>query len=91
MLCWIVELEKIDIMCEISMLALMMAMSQRGRLNQFCHIFAYLKGKHNTEMVFDPPYPEINEDMLPKYDWSHTLYSNVKELLPNNAPKAKGL
>ena len=87
----IAELGRVYITCEVSMMASMMSMPEKGHLNQLFHIFAYFKRKYNTGMVFDPHYPEINEDMFLKYDWNHTLYSNVKESVPNNAPKTKGL
>ena len=88
MLRWIVELGRVDI--ELSMMASMMASPMSGYLKQLYHIFAYLKKHHNAEMLFDPSYPNINENLFPKYDWGHTVYSHAKELIPNNAPKAKG-
>ena len=36
------------------MMASMMAMPQKGHLDQLYHIFSYLKWKHNSEIVFDP-------------------------------------
>ena len=36
-------------------------MPREGHLEQLFHIFAHLKNYHNTEMVFDPSYPVIDE------------------------------
>jgi hypothetical protein len=48
------------------MLSSCLAMPREGRLEQVFHIFAYLKGKHNTEMIFDPSIPDVDESLFPK-------------------------
>ena len=58
---WIVELGRVDITTEVSLLASCMALPRRGHLDQVYNIFGYLKSKHNTEMVFDPSEPEIDK------------------------------
>ena len=88
---WIVELGRIDITCEVSMMASMMALPREGHLDQLFHIFGYLKNKHNAELVLDPTVPDIDEQLFPKEDWSHTAFGHVKEELPPNAPKPRGI
>ena len=51
---WAVELGHIDITTEVSMLASQMALPRIGHLNTVLHVFAYLKCKHNSRIVFDP-------------------------------------
>ena len=41
-----------------------MALPREGHLEQLYHIFAYLKAKYNTEMVFDPSEPLIGETLF---------------------------
>ena len=65
---WIVELGRVDITCDVSMMSLMMANPQRGHLKQLLHIFGYLKSNHNAEMVFNPTVPDINMDKFPRED-----------------------
>ena len=88
---WIVELGRVDITCEVLMMASMMAMPWKGHLIQLYHIFAYLKRKYNAEMVFDPTDPQVGDDEFPKHDWSHTLYSDYTDEVPKNAPSPKGM
>jgi hypothetical protein len=45
----------------------------------------YLKNKHNTRLVFDPTYPDIDYVDFPKYDWTE-FYGEAKELLPADMP-----
>ena len=88
---WTVELGRVDICCEVSMLSSCLALPREGHLEQLFHIFAYLKKKHNTEMVFDPSYPDIDGSKFERQDWSDTVYGdNLKEDLPPNMPEARG-
>ena len=87
---WIVELGRVDITCEVSMMSSMMANPRIGHLEQLFHVFGYLKSNHNAEMVFDPTVPEIDMDKFPKEDWSHTPYADFKEQLPHDMRKQLG-
>ena len=69
----------------------MMASPREGHLNQLFHIFAYLKLKHNSELVLDPTILDIDDQEFPLEDWSHTPFGHAKETLPPNAPKPYGI
>jgi hypothetical protein len=68
----------------------MMTMPREGHLDQVYHIFAYLKTKHNAEMVFDPSDPEIDNSFFPPQDWSHTVYDRAKDEISDNTPTPRG-
>ena len=40
-------------------------------LAQVFHIFTYLNKHHNSALVFDPSYPDVNIDTFPKHDWTN--------------------
>ena len=44
---WIVELGRVDMNCEVSMMSSHLVMPREGHLAQVYHIFAYLKKHHN--------------------------------------------
>jgi hypothetical protein len=87
---WAVEIGRVDIACEVSMLAAHMAMPREGHLDAVFRVFAYLKIKTNSRIVYDPTTPSID---LSKFklnqDWK-VFYGNVKEAIPPNAPKPRG-
>lgn len=88
---WIVELGRIDVTCEASLMASCMALPRQGHLDQVYQMFAYLKAKHNSEMVFNPTEPELNIDLLfPRENWRDTVYGDCNEELPANIPNARG-
>ena len=92
---WIVELGRVDICLEVSMMSSFVALPRTGHLEQLFHIFAYLKKHHNAVMVFDPSWPDVDERQFERRDWSTTVFGNVigKELLPPNMlePRGKGI
>ena len=53
-----VELGRVDVCLEVSMMSSHLALPREGHLEQVLHIFAYLKKYHNTELVYDPSDPD---------------------------------
>ena len=84
---WMVELNRIDILCEVSMMSSHLALPREGRLAQVFHIFAYLKKHHNSALVFDPSYPDVNIDTYPKHDWTK-FYGYFKQAMPPDISRA---
>ena len=78
---WMLELDIIDIWCELSMITSHLALPREGHLYQVFHIFAYLNKHQNSALVFDPSYPDINIDTFTKHDWTE-FYGDVKEAMP---------
>jgi hypothetical protein len=89
---WIVELGRVNICLECSMMPSHMTMPREGHLYQLFQVFAYLKKYHNTEMVFDPSDPIIDESSFELKDWTSSDFGHVqgKEELPANMPEPRG-
>ena len=86
---WTVEIGRIDICAEVSMLSSYLALPREGHLEQVYNIFAYLKQHHNSRIVFDPSYPHIDPSIFPEYDWS-SFYGKLKEEIPEDMPMPMG-
>jgi hypothetical protein len=86
---WMIEIGRIDIATEVSLLSSHLAYPRDGHLEAALHIMGYLKQKHNTRLVFDPTIPDINMNQFPKYDWSE-FYGDNKEALPPDMPEPLG-
>jgi hypothetical protein len=87
---WIIEMGRLDITTEVSMLVAHMAAPREGHLTAVIHVFAYLKNKHNARLIYDPSYPQIEtSDFKNEEDWK-AFYSKVKEAIPPNDPPARG-
>ena len=57
-----------DVCLEVSIMSSHMAMPREGHMKELLHIFAYLEKYSNTELVFDPTEPEINEETFQRKD-----------------------
>ena len=89
---WIVELGRIDICCEVSMMASQLAAPREGHFDEVLHIFGYLKTFYNAEMVFDPSIPSINQEEFPLKDWTTSAVDGTsREILPPNMPQPRGI
>lgn len=86
---WIVEMGRMDICMEVSAMSSYVAMPREGHMQQLLHIFAYLKIHHNARVVFDPTYPDIDDESFERKDWS-SMYGDTSEPIPENMPKPLG-
>ena len=80
-LIWIVELVRVEISVEASMLSSHLAMPIKGHMQELIHVFAYLKKHMNTDMVFDQSEPEIDMNSFQRRDWIYSIYSSPGEEL----------
>jgi hypothetical protein len=88
---WAVEIGRIDIYLEVSLLSQYQASPRLGHLEAAYHIFGYLK-KHLDmgRLAFDPKAPDINEQHFHNNaDWKE-FYGDVEEELPPNMPEPRG-
>ena len=86
-----IELGRIDICLEVLMLSSHLALPRQGHLNALFHIFTYLRSHHNSELVFDPTEPVIDENLFQRRDWSASEYGlKMQEVLPHNMPEPRG-
>ena len=85
---WAVELGRIDITTEVSMLAAFCAAPRQGHLDAVMHIFAYLNKHTRSRIVFDPSY--VDHELQEQPDWSD-FYKGMKEQIPLDAPEPRGL
>ena len=87
---WIVELGRVDLCTEVSMMSSHLALPRRGHLEEIHHVFGYLKKHHNAEMPFDPTPPAVDKELFARQDWSRSIYGEPGEELPPNMPKPLG-
>ena len=64
-------------------------MPRVGHLYAVFRVFAYLKQKHNSHLIFDPATPEIDESTFIRQDWTK-FYGDIREPILPNAPEPLG-
>ena len=83
------RIRHVDITCEVSIIFFHTAMPREVNLNHVLFIFSYLEQHHNSRLVLDPMYPDIDMDSFSGMNWKQ-FNGEVKELLPGNTPRAIG-
>ena len=86
---WAVELGRVDILLEASLMSTSMAMPREGHLQQLYRMFGYLKLYPKRKLAFDPQHPIISEKMFKKYYW-YDFYHDATEAIPNDMPPPRG-
>ena len=64
---WCIEIGRIDLCTEVSLLSAYLAAPREGHLIAALNVMSYLGQKHNTRLTFDPTYPEIDYEVF-NYD-----------------------
>ena len=96
MLRWIVELGRIDVNLETSLLSSYLASPRIGHLHQALHIFHYLKNHNSSWIPMDPMKLDIEykgpEEFSPesRRKSMKVIYREAMEELPENMPEARG-
>ena len=87
-----VELGRVDVCLEVSMMSSHLALPREGHLEQVLHIFAYLKKYHNTELAYDPSDHVVDENDFERRDWASSEFGHVewKEEFPATMAEPRG-
>jgi hypothetical protein len=71
------------------MLSSYLASPRKGHLENALHVMGYLQLKHNSRIIFDPTYPDIDQTSFPSFEWME-FYGNVEEAIPPDMPSPLG-
>ena len=78
MLRWAVEIGRVDILLEVSLMSPHLALPRQGHLEQVIHIFGYLRTHKKLRLMFDSDHPQIIPSRFKTYDW-FDFYKDAKE------------
>jgi hypothetical protein len=84
---WAVELGRIDMCAEVSMLAACTTAPRQGHLEALFHMYSYPDKHSRSKLVFDDSYVQIDDEV--DMDWN-SFYPNAKEEIPENMPEPRG-
>jgi hypothetical protein len=79
-----VDLGRIDIITEVSMLSTYLCLPREGHLEAVFHVCAYIALHHNARVVFDPTYPSVDMGTFIKTDWK-SIHGDVNEMISSDA------
>ena len=88
----IVELSRVDICLEVLLLSSHLALPREGHFEQLLQDFSYLRKYHNSELIYDPSDPVIDEGQFQRRNWmsSELGHVNRKEEMPPKMAELRG-
>ena len=86
---WAIEIGRIDILLEVSLLSSHLALPRIGNLEAVYQIFIYLKQVPKRRFSSHPKKPIISEDRLQIFDWEN-FYKEAREPIPLDMPDPRG-
>jgi len=87
---WAVSIGRFDIMTSVMTLSSFQAAPCHGHMECVKHIYGYLAKMKSAAIricTSEPDYSAIPEQ---DFDWMHTVYGELKEILPTDAPEPLG-
>ena len=87
---WMVELGRVDIDVEVSMLSSFLLMPRKGNMNAALDSMSYLKVKHNSCLIIDPTYDDIDYSELNDIGNWTDFHGDIEEAKPGNEPTPCG-
>ena len=82
---WMVQLGRVDIKTEVSMMSCCLALPHEGHLQALLYMMQYLEKKHNAVLEFNPSEPNVDYDHFVCEDWTSSIYANERgELKEDN-------
>ena len=87
-----IEIGRVDITMEVSLLSGYQALPRIGHLEQLLHIVAFLKKKPKLTLYFDPEEPIVDELSFNGESRERFLehYREAVEEMPSNMPRPRG-
>ena len=84
-----VELGRIDIITEVSVLLAHNCAPRKGHLKAAYQMFEFLSDHGSFKVVFDSSYITVNETAFIPVNWEE-IYGDIEEEIPTNLPQARG-
>ena len=87
---WAVSIGRFDITTAVMTLSSFRAVPRIGHLECAKQVVAYLAKMKNAIIRFRTGIPDYSDLPNKQYEWEYSVYGDVKEALPHDAPKALG-
>ena len=84
---WLVELGRVDVCAEVSMMSAYNAMPREDHFHAVLHIFGYLQSNLDWQLAMDCGYKNWPE--IPQHDWTQ-FYPWAKDKIPEDRPDPLG-
>jgi hypothetical protein len=87
---WIVTIGRLDVHNAVMTMSGFRIAPRIGHVKRLKRIYGYLSKMRFVSIRVRTEEPDFSDVPNPEYDWTYTVYGNVKELLPKDAPEPLG-
>ena len=87
---WVVSIGRFDVQTAVMSMSSFRAAPRRGHLERVKRIFGYLAKMKHAVIRIRTDEPDFSSLPHIEFDWEKTVYGNVTELVPKDAPKPLG-
>ena len=87
---WAVSLGRLDVATAVMTLSGFRSVPRQGHLDRARRVVGYLSGMKHAVIRYRTGLPDYSDISYRRNDWEKSVYGDVKELLPTNAPKPLG-
>ena len=84
-----IELGRISMITKVNTMASHLALPREGYLENVFHMFACLKIKYTSRLVFNPTYPDIDMSSFKVWDQKH-FHTIANEAIPDKPSGTRG-
>jgi hypothetical protein len=87
---WAVSIGRFDITTAVMTLSGFRAMPRRGHMERAKRIYGYLARMEHAMIRVRTNEPDYSALPVPVFDWAHTVYGDISEIIPIDVPPALG-
>ena len=87
---WLITLGRFDIQAQVFTMSRFRAQPRKGHLDRLKRIYAYVIRTKDYATRFRTTEPDYSYLPDQNFDWAHTVYGNVQEIIPDDIPDPLG-
>ena len=87
---WLIALGRFDIQAQVITMSRFRAQPRKGHLDRLKRIYAYVIRTKDYATRFRTTEPDYSYLPDQNFDWAHTVYGNVQEIIPDDIPDPLG-
>ena len=87
---WLITLGRFDIQAQVITMSRFRAQPRKGHLDRLKRIYAYVIRTKDYAIRFRTTEPDYSYLPDQNFDWAHTVYGNVQEIIPDDIPDPLG-
>ena len=87
---WVVSIGRFDVMTAVMTLSSFRAAPRKGHLQRVQRIYGYLAKMKHAAVRIRTDEPDYSDLPNIEFDWSRSIYGELEEIIPSDAPKPLG-